>query len=66
MKAALATNRLKANVKQNETKELAVPIVVHTFQNLKYNVKNACTFHLILIGIPPGLTSSVKNRRWGY
>ena len=32
MKATLAINRLKANVKQNETKELVVTIVVHTFK----------------------------------
>ena len=67
MRSTLAINGLKANVKQNETKELVVPIVVHSyFQNLKCNVKNKCTFHLILVGIPPGLTSPVKNRGWGY
>ena len=64
IKATLAINRLKADVKQNEAKELVVPIVVvHSyFQNLKCNVKNTCTFLLILVGIPPGLTSPIKNR----
>ena len=32
MRATLAINRLKANVKQNEAKELVVPIVVHSFK----------------------------------
>ena len=45
MRATLAINRLKANVKQNETEELVVPIVVHSyFQNLKYNVKKHALF----------------------
>ena len=33
------------------------------FQNLKYNMKRACIFHLILVGILSILISSVKNRR---
>ena len=35
------------------------------FQNLKYNIKQACIFHLILVGIPSSLILSVTNRRWG-
>ena len=31
-------------------------------QNLKYNVKQACIFNLILVGIPSSLILSVKNR----
>ena len=31
-------------------------------QNLKYNVKKLCTFHLILVGILSILILSVKNR----
>ena len=31
-------------------------------ENLKYNVKQACIFNLILVGIPSSLTLSVKNR----
>ena len=64
MGATLEINGLKANVKQNETKELVVPIRSAYFQNLKCNVKNASTFHLILVGIPPGLKSFVRNRGW--
>ena len=29
-------------------------------QNLKYNVKQACIFHLILVAIPSSLTLSIK------
>ena len=32
-------------------------------QNLKYNIKGACMFHLILVGILSILILSVKNRR---
>ena len=35
-----------------------------TSQNLKYIVKQACIFNLILIGIPSSLILSVKNRGW--
>ena len=31
-------------------------------QNLKYNIKGACMFHLILVGILSILILSVKNR----
>ena len=31
-------------------------------QNLKYNVKQACIFNLILVGIPSKLILSVNNR----
>ena len=34
-------------------------------QNLKYNVKRGCIFHLILVGIPSILILSVKNRGAG-
>ena len=34
-------------------------------QNLKYNIKGACVFHLILVGILSILILSVKNRGWG-
>ena len=37
MRATLAINELKANVKQNETKELVVPMRSTHFQNLKRN-----------------------------
>ena len=34
-------------------------------QNLKYNIKGACMFHLILVGILYILILSVKNRGVG-
>ena len=34
-------------------------------QNLKYNIKGAFMFHLILVGIPSILILSVKNRGVG-
>ena len=37
MRVTLAINELKANVKQNETKELVVPMRSTHFQNLKRN-----------------------------
>ena len=60
----LTINGVKANVKQNETKELMIRSTY--FQNLKCNVKNTCNFHLILVSIPSGLTSLVRNREWEY
>ena len=41
----LAINGLKANVKQNEIKELVVRSAY--FQNLKCNVKSPCIFHVL-------------------
>ena len=60
----LTINGVKANVKQNETKELMVRSTY--FQNLKCNVNNTCNFYLILFGIPSSLTSLVRNGEWGY
>ena len=31
---------------------------------MKYNVRLACNFHLILLGIPSILILSVRNKRW--
>ena len=44
MRATLAINGLKANVIQNEIKELFVPIRSTYFQNLKFNVKKNIYF----------------------
>ena len=44
MRATLAINGLKANVIQNEIKELFVPIRSTYFQNLKCNVKKHIFF----------------------
>ena len=57
---------IKANVKQYDTKELVAVYIFIDFnkeylQNLKYNVKRACIFHLILLGIPSSLILSVKS-----
>ena len=61
MRAKLAINGLKANVIQNEIKELFVPIRSTYFQNLKCNIKKHI-FYIILVDIPSGLISSVRNR----
>ena len=34
-------------------------------ENLKYNVKEACIFHLILVGIPSSSILSIKKRGGG-
>ena len=34
-------------------------------QNIKYNVKRVCIFHLILFGTPSSSILSVKNRGQG-
>ena len=58
----------KTDVKQ-ELKELVD--VSYNFsqksllKTLKYNVKQACIFHLILVGIASNLILSVKNRGRG-
>ena len=57
---------IKANVKQYDTKELVAVYIFIDFnkeylQNLKYNVKRACIFHLILLGIPSSLIFPVKS-----
>ena len=57
---------IKANVKQYDIKELVAVYIFINFnkkylQNLKYNVKRACIFHLILLGIPSSLIFSVKS-----
>ena len=55
---------VKANVKQNEIKELLVYLTnfyKRYLQNLKCSVKSACIFHLILVGIASSLIFSIKN-----
>ena len=59
-----AINGIKANVKQNETKEQVVKNTY--FQNLKCYIKNTCMFHLILVGVLSGLKLSVRNSGWVY
>ena len=56
---------VKANIKQQEIKHLAVYLTKKCIQNLKYNIKSGCIFHSILVGIPFVLILSVKNRGLG-
>ena len=44
---------------------LQIFIIKKYLQNLKYNAKRMCIFHLFLVGIPSILILSVKNRGWG-
>ena len=46
---------VKANIKQQEIKDLVIHLTIHCkkyLQNLKYNVNRGCIFHLILVGTP--------------
>ena len=57
--------------KQQEIKDLVTVYLTNFFkkylQNLKYNVKRACVFRLILVGILSILMIlSVKNMGWGF
>ena len=59
----------KPDVKQEIKELLAVPynLTEVPSQNLKYNVKQACIFDLILVDFPSSLILSVKNRgRQGF
>ena len=61
----MKNTNIKANVKQQEIKELvAVLLNSHKnyLQNLKDNLKRAYIFHLILVCFPSSLILSVKNR----
>ena len=57
----------KTDIKQEEIREL-VAVSYNcsevTSKILKYNVKEACIFHLILVGVPSSLILSVKTMRW--
>ena len=55
---------VKSNLKQKKPKELEAlsrKSWKKYIQNLKYKVKRACAFYLILAGIPSNLTLSVQN-----
>ena len=59
---------ISADIKQQQAKELvavACKFYRKYHQNLKYNVKQMCIFHLILIGIPFILIYSFKNEGCG-
>ena len=52
----------KPDVKQQQLKDCVLkPFTEVSSQILKYNVNQAITLHLILIGIPSCLILSVKN-----
>ena len=56
----------KADVKEYDIKELVAVYIFINFneenlQNLKYNLKRTCIFHLILLGIPSSLILLVKS-----
>ena len=62
---------VKADVKQQEIKELVamscnfLKEVPSNSQNLKYTIKQACTFHLILVSIPYNvILSPLRRRGW--
>ena len=55
---------IKTDVKQEIKKLVAVSCITFhrsTFSNLKFNTKQACIFHLMLVGIPCSLILSIKN-----
>ena len=57
---------VKANIKQQEIKDLVAYLTKKYLQNLKYNIKRGCIFRTILVGIPFLLVLSIKNRGWGF
>ena len=52
---------VKANIKQQDLKDLVAYLKKKYLQNLKYNLKSGRIFHSILVGIPFALILSVKN-----
>ena len=60
-----------AKANKNNNKYLVALAILYKFlfktylQNLKYNVKGVCIFHLILVGILSISTSSFKNKGGG-
>ena len=59
---------VKVSIRQQETKDLVVHLTIFYksyLQNLKYNVKSGCIFHLILVGILSISLLSIKNKGGG-
>ena len=56
---------VKANIKEQEIKDLVAYLTKKYLQNLKYSIKRGCIFYSILLGIPFFFTFSVMNRSWG-
>ena len=61
--ADVNANKNKKNQKRSGGCILQIFIKKY-LQNLKYNVKKICTFHLVLVGILSILILYVKNRGW--
>ena len=57
---------VKTDVKQQEIKELVAISCKKYPQNCKYTVKQACIFHLFLLGTPSNLILFIKNRGMGF
>ena len=53
---------IKANIKQQEMKDLAAYLKKKYLQTLKYNIKRGRVFHSILVGIPFVLILPIMNR----
>ena len=56
---------VKANIKQQDLKDLVAYLKKKYLQNLKYKIKRGHIFHSMLVGIPFVLILSVQNRGWG-
>ena len=59
---------VKVSIRQQEMKDLVVHLTIFYksyLQNLKYNVKSGCIFHLILVGILSISLLPIKNRGRG-
>ena len=52
---------VKANIKQQDLKDLVAYLKKKYLQNLKYNLKRGRIFYSTLVGIPFALILSVKN-----
>ena len=60
---------ISADIKTDVKQEMKKVVILQLFtevpsHNLKYNVKRACIFHLILAGIPYRLILSIENRKY--
>ena len=56
---------VKVNINQQEIKDLVANVYKRYLQNLKHNIKRACIFHSILVGMPLILVLSVRNKEGG-
>ena len=56
---------VKATIKQQEIKDLVADPTKKYLQNLKYNIKRECIFHLIFFDISFVLILYIKNKGVG-